>query len=95
MAYCRCRRSDTLQIEDVEHDHSEMAGYIQLRTRYHQGSKTAAKTADRGIVCWSWIAGVDPDLVGESRESKSTLGRPLLPAPREDGAGWTKRPVAP
>ena len=28
MVYCRCRHSDTLQIEDIQHDHSEKAGYI-------------------------------------------------------------------
>lgn len=43
MAYCRCRHSDTLQIEDVLHDRSRSHGYIQLRTRFHKGSKSAAK----------------------------------------------------
>ena len=43
MAYCRCRHSDTLAVEDVLHDHSERAGYVQLRTKYHKGSKSAAK----------------------------------------------------
>ncbi len=43
MMYCRCRHSDTVAIEDVLHDHSEGAGYVQLRTKYHKGSKAAAK----------------------------------------------------
>ena len=43
MMYCRCRHSDTLAVEDVLHDHSEGAGYVQLRTKFHKGSKSAAK----------------------------------------------------
>ena len=34
MGYSRCRHSDTLQIEDVQHDHSGNLEYIQLRTRF-------------------------------------------------------------
>ena len=43
MMYCRCRHSDTVAVEDVLHDHSEGAGYVQLRTKCHKGSKAAAK----------------------------------------------------
>lgn len=50
MAYCRCRHSDTLAVEDVLHDHSEGAGYVQLRTKYHKGSKSAAKKSLLGAM---------------------------------------------
>ena len=43
MLYCRCRHSDTVAVEDVLHGHSEGAGCVQLRTKYHKGSKAAAK----------------------------------------------------
>ena len=67
MAYCRCRHSDTLAVEDVLHDHSEGAGYVQLRTKYHKGSKSAAKKclllpivgSSAGVGSPSWVQSFD------------------------------------
>ena len=63
MMYCRCRHSDTVAVEDVPHDHSEGAGYVQLRTKYHKGSKSAAKKSlllpivgsSAGVGVPSWV----------------------------------------
>ncbi len=101
MAYCRCRHSDTLQIEDVEHDHSEKAGYIQLRTRYHKGSKTAAKkslllpivASSAGVGSPEWIQLWWENRVQAKLPVSGFLNGPLLPAPRADEGGWTARPV--
>ncbi len=101
MAYCRCRHSDTLQIEDVEHDHSEKAGYIQLRTRYHKGSKTATKkslllpivASSAGVGSPEWIQLWWENRVQANLPVSGSLNGPLLPAPRDDEDGWTSRPV--
>ena len=63
MMYCRRRHSDTLAVEDVLHDHSEGAGYVQLRTKFHKGSKSAAKKSlllpivgsSAGVGSPSWV----------------------------------------
>lgn len=101
MAYCRCRHSDTLQIEDVEHDHSEKKGYIQLRTRYHKGSKTAAKkslllpivASSAGVGSPEWIEMWWENRTRANLPVSGALGGPLLPAPKDDDTGWTRRPV--
>ena len=101
MAYCRCRHSDTLQVEDVEHDHSEKTGYIQLRTRYHKGSKTAAKkslllpivASSAGVGSPEWIQLWWENRVQANLPVSGFLNGPLLPAPRADEDGWTMRPV--
>ena len=101
MAYCRCRHSDTLQIEDVEHDHSEKSGYIQLRTRFHKGSKTAAKkslllpivASSAGVGSPEWIQLWWENRVQAKLPVSGFLDGPLLPAPRADEEGWTNRPV--
>lgn len=101
MAYCRCRHSDTLQIEDVEHDHSEKKGYIQLRTRFHKGSKTAAKkslllpivASSAGVGSPEWIEMWWENRMRAQLPVSGALGGPLLPAPKDDDTGWTRRPV--
>jgi len=89
MAYCRCRHSDTLAVEDVLHDHSEGAGYVQLRTKYHKGSKSAAKKSlllpivgpSAGVGTPSWV-----QCWWETRKlarlpTEGKLNGPLMPAP--------------
>ena len=86
MMYCRCRHSDTLAVEDVLHDHSEGAGYVQLRTKYHKGSKSAAKKSlllpivgsSAGVGSPSWVQSW-----WETRKMafEGQLGVPLMPAP--------------
>ena len=101
MAYCRCRHSDTLQIEDVEHDRSDRAGFIQLRTRYHKGSKTASKkslllpivASSSGVGTPEWIQLWWENRVLAGLPVSGSLHGPLLPAPKEDEEGWTRRPV--
>ena len=101
MAYCRCRHSDTLQIEDVEHDRSEQAGFIQLRTRYHKGSKTATKkslllpivASSSGVGTPEWIQLWWENRVLAGLCVSGPLQGPLLPAPKDNEDGWTKRPV--
>ena len=100
MAYCRCRHSDTLQIEDVEHDRSDQAGFIQLRTRYHKGSKTATKkslllpivASSSGVGTPEWIQLWWENRVMAGLPVSGPLHGPLLPAPKDD-EGWTRRPV--
>ena len=101
MAYCRCRHSDTLQIEDVEHDNSEQKGYIQLRTKFHKGSKTAAKkslllpivASSAGVGSPEWIHLWWENRTGAGLPVSGCLRGPLLPAPSESDVGWTMRPV--
>ena len=101
LAYCRCRHSDTLQIEDVEHDHSEKAGYRQLKTRYHKGSKTAAKkslllpimASSAGVGSPEWIQLWWENRMQANLAVSGSLRGPLLPAPRDGDSGWTGRPV--
>ena len=81
MMYCRCRHSDTLAVEDVLHDHSEGAGYVQLRTKYHKGSKSAARKSlllpivgsSAGVGSPSWVQ--SPVMVGDSEDGQPARRR--------------------
>lgn len=89
MAYCRCRHSDTLQIEDVLHDHSRSHGYIQLRTRFHKGSKNAAKkslllpivASSSGVGYPEWIQLWWENRMEAGLPVQGELKGPLMPAP--------------
>ncbi len=99
MAYCRCRHSDTLQIEDVLHDHSRSHGYIQLRTRFHKGSKTAAKkslllpivASSSGVGYPEWIQLWWENRMEAGLPVQGELKGPLMPAPFASGEGWSRR----
>lgn len=101
MAYCRCRHSDTLQIEDVIHDHSRSHGYIQLRTRFHKGSKSAAKkslllpivASSSGVGYPEWIQLWWENRMEAGLPVQGDLKGPLMPAPLSSGDGWSKRPL--
>ena len=102
MLYGRCRHSDTLAVESIEHDHCNDRGYILLNTRYHKGNRTVAKkslvlpilipTCGVGSELWA-------ELWWESRTQTGlpTLGDiegPLMPAPKDaEGSSWSKRPL--
>ena len=77
MANCRCRHSDTLAVEDVLLDHSEGAGYVQLRTKYHKGSTPAAKKSltapsNCGLVSRCGSPKLGAVMVGDTQVGKST-----------------------
>ena len=102
MLYGRCRHSDTLAVESVEHDHCNDRGYIELNTRYHKGNKTVAKkslvlpilipTCGVGNELWA-------ELWWESRmqtglQTQGHIQGPLMPAPKDaEGSAWSKRPL--
>ena len=89
MMYCRCRHSDTVAVEDVLHDHSEGAGYVQLRTKYHKGSKSAAKKSlllpivgsSAGVGAPSWVQSWWETRKMANLPVEGHLGTPLMPAP--------------
>ena len=89
MMYCRCRHSDTLAVEDVLHDHSEGAGYVQLRTKFHKGSKSAAKKSlllpivgsSAGVGSPSWVQSWWETRTLANLPVEGHLGAPLMPAP--------------
>lgn len=101
MTYCRCRHSDTLQIEDVTHDHSRSHGYIQLRTRFHKGSKSAAKkslllpivASSSGVGYPEWIQLWWENRMQAGLPVQGELKGPLMPAPLSSVEGWSKRPL--
>ena len=101
MAYCRCRHSDTLQIEDGLHDHSRSHGYIQLRTRYHKGSKSATKkslllpivASSSGVGYPEWIQLWWENRVEAGLPVQGELKGPLMPAPLAKGEGCATRPI--
>ena len=86
---CRCRHSDTLAVEDVLHNHSEGAGYVQLRTKYHKGSKSAAKKSlllpivgsSAGVGSPSWVQSWWETRKMANLPVEGQLGAPLMPAP--------------
>ena len=101
MMYCRCRHSDTLAVEDVLHDHSEGAGYVQLRTKFHKGSKSAAKKSlllpivgsSAGVGSPSWVQSWWETRTMASLPVEGHLGAPLMPAPALHSNQWSSRPL--
>ena len=102
MMYCRCRHSDTLAVEDVLHDHSEGAGYVQLRTKFHKGSKSAAKKSlllpivgsSAGVGSPSWVQSWWETRTLASLPVEGHLGAPLMPAPAlHSDTQWSTRPL--
>ena len=101
MTYCRCRHSDTLQVEDVQHDHSRNLGYLQLRTRFHKGSKSAGKkslllpivASSSGVGFPPWIEIWWQNRMEAGLPVQGDLKGPIMPAPLAKGEGWTCRPL--
>ena len=102
MMYCRRRHSDTLAVEDVLHDHSEGAGYVQLRTKFHKGSKSAAKKSlllpivgsSAGVGSPSWVQSWWETRSLANLPVEGHLGAPLMPAPAlHSDTQWSTRPL--
>ena len=103
MLYGRCRHSDTLAVQSIEHDHTNDRGYILLNTRYHKGNKSTAKkslvlpilipTCGVGTELWAeqwWESRTEIGLV-----TQGEVNGPLMPAPSDaDGKTWAKRPLS-
>ena len=97
MMYCRCRHSDTLAVEDVLHDHSEGAGYVQLRTKYHKGSKSAAKKSLLLPIVGSSAGVGSPSWAQSWWETRTMVSLPvegqLMPAPALHSDTQSTRPL--
>ena len=102
MMYCRCRHSDTVAVEDVLHDHSEGAGYVQLRTKFHKGSKSAAKKSlllpivgsSAGVGTPSWVQSWWETRRMANLPVEGHLEAPLMPAPApQSDTQWSTRPL--
>ncbi len=102
MLYGRCRHSDTLAVESINHDHTNDRGYIELNTRFHKGNRTVAKkslvlpilipTCGVGRELWAedwWQIRMELGL-----PTDGSVNGPLMPAPKDaDGKAWAKRPL--
>ncbi|OLQ06593.1 Protein-lysine methyltransferase METTL21B [Symbiodinium microadriaticum] len=100
--YGRCRNSDLSDIQWIEHEFSDSAGYLVLYLGLHKSNKAAARSKKllpvlipaMGITGQQWVSQAIAALeaVGMSVEGK--ISGPLLPAPLSaDAANLSEREI--
>lgn len=88
--YGRCRHSDLANVHDISHDHDSMGGFLELKTRHHKTSRSAAKKATLmpilvpalGVHGKAWLGQFFELLKAFGLPSDGLLEGPLIRPPR-------------
>ena len=99
--YGRCRASDLIFLDNIQHDHNHREGFVELFTTVHKSSRSAAKKATLlpilapavGITGNNWVNFASDAFCRAGLEFHGEIMGPLLRPPSHQGPFLCKRSV--